>query len=311
MRNIIVKIFGFLLIASLFACEEDVNYKTEFVENESLFCIINGDSSFQTAVVMKSFEERDNTNNNHIKNVQIRLTGKEQTITLVDTIGDGINEPGSYYYSNNFKPIIGDELIINAQLPSGEELNSSVSVPSFNLLFFNLSSFVIPSSETTGNLSLTWTIKGPLGRYAYLPVLTIKYSVNKMGTEEVKNIEIPIAHAESDNKFVPIYPSVTKNSFQVFSQSAIDRAFLEIAGADTNKSDYRIISGNFELYIMEENLATYFASTQTFKNTFSIKVYEPIFSNVEGGLGVFGAYIKRGLPVQISSSYVSSFGYRN
>ena len=111
------------------------------------------------------------------------------------------------------------------------------------------------------------------------------------------------------NERIPIYPSVTENNFQSYSHSAVDFALRHISEGDTNKSNYKIIGGALHIYILEENLATYFASSETFKNTYTVKVFETIVSNIEGGKGVFGAYIRKTLPVKISNSYIRSLGY--
>ena len=102
---------------------------------------------------------------------------------------------------------------------------------------------------------------------------------------------------------------MTDKNYQVLSQKSIDIFFQKISEGDDAKNNYTILGGEVELFILEENLARYFASTETFKNSYSVKVYESIISNISGGKGVFGAYVKRTLPIRISPSYIRSFGY--
>ena len=70
------KLFIISIIAILLflGCEENINFQTEFEEDISLFCIINGDTSYHTVVIMRSFEYKELSQNNFVENAQVSLT---------------------------------------------------------------------------------------------------------------------------------------------------------------------------------------------------------------------------------------------
>ena len=141
-------------------------------------------------------------------------------------------------------------------------------------------------------------------------MFTIIYSVSNNGLEVEKKFEIPIDYLSKGDSLIPVYPTVSNKKSQVFNQEYIDRAFSNISAHEEDKYKFKILKGIFEVYVMEENLARYISSSNTFENSFSVKVYEPIVSNINGGLGVFGGYKKLTLPVDIFDGYIHSFGYR-
>ena len=64
-----------------------------------------------------------------------------------------------------------------------------------------------------------------------------------------------------------------------------------------------------ELYVFDRNLSGYYASVGKIGDSFSIRLDEIDFSNVEGGFGVFGSYISQKLAIAFDEEYINSFGY--
>jgi hypothetical protein len=304
-------IYLILYITAIFlvSCDDEITYNSEFEEEAVLYCIIDAEQEEQYAVVKKSFEDQSDTQNNYIRNAEVELSSSNQSVVLLSGEGDGINLPEHYYYTDNFKPSAGSNLSIKAILPNGKELSSELVLPQFSLFFFELDEVYIPLEESTSDYKVNWNIKYKSDDIAFLAVMYIDYTIISDGTEIPMRVEIPVDYESDNDKSVPLYSAVTNNTFQYFKQSAVHKTLQLLSEDDVSKANYRIIGGTVELYILEENLATYFGSTETFKNTYSVKLYETIVSNIEGGKGIFGAYIKKILPVNISKSYIRSLGY--
>ncbi|MCW8850324.1 MAG: hypothetical protein OQJ81_10140 [Melioribacteraceae bacterium] len=296
------------------SCEDEITYKAEFEEEPVLYCIIDAEQNEQYAIVKKSFDDNTAVKENYISDVQISLTTQYQSITLSENEGDGLLFPKNYYYTNSFQPASGNSLTLRALFPDNTEVNSTITLPQFSLFFFEVPSDApelnIPlEKEFASDFVLRWNIKTLSENLAFLTVLYIDYSKLVGGNEDTNRVEIPLEYVSEGDKLVPLYPTVTNNSFQVLNQKSIDIMLQNISEGDEAKNNYTILGGELQLFILEENLARYFASTETFKNSYSVKVYETIVSNINGGKGVFGAYVKRTLPVRISPSYIQSFGY--
>lgn len=305
LRNIIL----FCVILLLLACEDDVSYYSEFEEEAILYCIINVDSAAQEALIMKSYEQSDDPGSHYIQDAEISLSSQYNSVMLSPNYGDGITSPEYYYSTNDFKPVAGSELTINAILPDKRELKSTLSLPKFSLFYFDQTEFSIPLDQLSSNYIVSWNTNNLTEDIAFLSYLYIDYSVLTNEGEVKNRIEIPVEYQLDGNVQVPVYPTVTENHFQSYNHGALDYTLKQISEGDTNKSNYKIIGGALEIYILEENLATYYASAETFKESFTVKLFETIISNIEGGKGVFGAYIKKTLPLNISRSYIRYLGY--
>ncbi|MCB9219896.1 MAG: DUF4249 family protein [Ignavibacteriales bacterium] len=303
-------IFFTLIIFSFLACEDEINYQGEFEENYALFCVINADSSKQTAMVKKNFSDKGSEENNYVHNVIINLSSKNKSEQLKDTSLINNNEVTEIYYTDNFKPANGSKVEIRAEIPNGKILSSTIAVPYFTLFFFEESNLFIPDYDDPSRLFVGWSLHDGSDGLAFLTRLSINYTVNMNGVETKHILAVPVEYIiQNDNK-LPVYPQATRTAFQIYRQSIIDETLNEISAGDTSKSSYTIQSANFEVFIMEQNLANYSASIESFKNSFSVKVYEPVITNIDGGLGVFGAYVKRSMKINFEPSYVRSFGYK-
>jgi len=297
------------IIYSFIGCEENVVYKSGFNEIPALYCVINADSSNQYAMLTNNYSEKDEAGNNYIKDANIQITVNNESVEFKDSSTTKNNVETDFYYVNGFKPKLGSEIEIKAELTDGRSLSSSLAIPKFSLFVFEKSFVTIPSSQDPSRLYVGWTLRNSSDNLSFLTRLTINYSVNKNGIETKHDYPIPIEYVISNNNKLPVYPQAARTSFQVYPQSIISTAFSEISVGDTNKSSYTILNANFEVFIMEENLTNYSASIESFNNSYSVKVYEPQISNINGGLGVFGAYVKRSMDVFVEPEFIESFGY--
>ncbi|MEE9430144.1 MAG: DUF4249 family protein, partial [Melioribacteraceae bacterium] len=280
------------LIFSIFGCDDEVTFQAEYEEKEILYCVLNADSSNQYALLKTNFENKNSQQNHYIKNAKITLKQNKVTSELRDTSALNNNTETDFYYSKNFKPPLGSEIEITAELPNGKVLSAFLTVPNFSLFVFQQSLLTIPSSQDPTRLYIGWTLRNGNDNLAFLTRLIINYRINKNNIETEHSYTIPIEYIIKNDNTLPVHPQIGRSSFQVYSQQVIDRAFREISIGDTNKSAYTIVNANLEIFVLEENLTNYSASVEAFKNSYSVKVYEPQISNIEGGLGVFGAFIK-------------------
>lgn len=309
MMKKITNLIVLLTLVLTLSCEDSINYQSEFKEESILYCIINADEESHYAMLKKSYPDENTLDDNYIEDAEITLSSDDKLVSLMKNEGDGVVLPKQYYSTNNFKPSFGSTVTINAKLDDDTDLSSTIQLPDFSLFFFDRHLLEIPLTSYSESYILRWTLKNPVADYTFLTALFIEYSVLENNVEQLKKIEIPIEEVYQNGVYFPIYPQVTENTYQRLSQQNINSVLTKISEGDTNKSSYKILGGYLDLYIIEENLATYYSSSEAFRNAFSVKVYENDISNIKGGKGVFGAYIKKTLPLEISSSYIRSFGY--
>ncbi len=305
------KVFSYIAIVFLFfACDTEVNYRAPFTEKPILYCAINADSSTQFVMLKKSFYNNNSVGNNYIKDAKIQFITEREIVELSDTI---INNNGSevdLYYAKNFKPKLGENVKIKAELNDGRIITSSIVIPGLTKFYIDQIDLIIPPIVNPEYMDVSWTLRNQNENLSFLPCLTIHYKVTKNNSEEELTYEIPSEYITSENKKIPIYPLAGRVQYITYWQKTINTAFLEISKGDPDKSNYTIQYIDLEVYIMEDNLAGYSASIESFNRGYTVKIYEPLLSNIQGGVGVFGAYIKRGKRIPFDEDYITSFGYK-
>ncbi len=306
-KKIIIPVIILFIFVS---CDENIVYKAPFKQKPVLYCVINADSSVQFAMLQKSFNDKDNPGNNYIKDAEVRLTSNNQSENLIDTSVINGNKKIDLYVARNFKPELGSKIKIEAKLSNGQQVSSSITLPEFKSFLLDQSGLIVPPVIDPRILFISWTLRKASKNLYFLPRLTINYKVRTNKGEEFRTYEIPLEYIEAGKKEIPIYPHIIPGQSILYFQKNIETAFREISKGDSNKSFYTIQNLTFEVIIMEKHLAQYAASIQSFENSYSVKIYEPLVSNIKNGIGVFGGYAKRSEKVPLDTDFVLSFGYK-
>ena len=89
----------------------------------------------------------------------------------------------------------------------------------------------------------------------------------------------------------------------------IDRLMKSISEGDDDKQNYTILTMILDVHVYDINLSNYFVTTSQVLDDFSVQLDEVEFSNVEGGLGIFGSFITKKYVLKFDREYVGSFGY--
>ncbi len=83
---------------------------------------------------------------------------------------------------------------------------------------------------------------------------------------------------------------------------------LQVSNGD-DKSNYKFLYIDLELLIFDQFLAGYISTTNGFLDNLSIRLDEPNYTNISGGLGIFGAYQYNDFQITLSNDYLSNLGY--
>jgi hypothetical protein len=304
------KIILLLTTLAFFSCNEEINYRTPFEEKPILYCVLNADNNTQYVMLKKSYFERMDEKKNFISDAKVQFIRNNETIELRDTIILIEGNEISMYYTKDFSPNLGEKVKVKAILNSGKVIASQIVVPEFTKFYIDQLNLIIPPTIRPEFMYTSWTLRNANDNLSYLPRLTIHYKVRKNDIETEHIYEIPDEYVIKGNTRIPIYPLTTQNQYYTYWQKTMNTAFMEISRGDENKSDYTIQYVNLKVYIMEKNLAAYSASIESFNRGYTVKVYETTISNIDGGLGVFGAYVKRGKRILLDEDFVTSFGYK-
>jgi len=326
------RIFFTIIIALIslfnFSCEENFSPKETFKERNILYCIIEVDQrllNFYPQVFITKIYDIDGFYPPTDHGLPPSVTGAEVSIKLnndvfkfeQDTLKQNSEDPNApqIYYSliskNGIpaKPL--NELAITAKLPDNTVLTAKTKIPKlleFSYSYeFNAGIHTMMDRWQWGNAwTLYWdVIEGNL----YLPRLTLNYSIIKDSVETYKSFVIPNKYLKSGNKYVANFPGFLRTGELSYDYAAIDSAMANISAGDSSKSSYNIINIVLDILEYDVSLSNYFTSINGYMDNLSIRLDESVYTNVDGGIGLFATYIKHKTVYQVAKGYVLKFGY--
>lgn len=326
MKKLTFILLTFILSFLVVSCEENFSPKTEFTERYVVGCIVSSVAgsinSTIEAWVSKTYNidginPSKNTIDPTISNAKIKLfIGESEYILAVDTVKrtdtSKYKTPEIKYITSVVNPIPNVKLKILVNIDSSKTLSSETKLPlaqSFEYSYpFNHG---ITTNLERWKWGKSWIIYWTKAEnHLYFPNLSISYSKLIDSNETFFTFNIPIEIKNTDGKEEPIYINYTYNSSIGYDYDAIDYAMRKISEGDSAKSNYLIYGINFSLTEFDQNLSNYYASTNGYLDNFSIKIDESVFSNINGGLGIFGSYFTNKSMFLADYNYARSFGYK-
>jgi hypothetical protein len=313
------RLFILLSLVSIilsYSCEDSLNPYGEFKEKYVLNCVMRADTNFQVSYLTKNYVTPDfnpysNTNDPTIKNAVIKIWNGEDDVailrdsTITRQAGDNYKTPYSVYYTNNFQPKPNSKVEIEALLPNGKRLSSSSSVPSpvtFNVIKTDT---LIPTPGQNF-VRFVWNTnrKDPV----FVARLGIYYFKNN--SRQTRYIyTIPLSYVNIDGKLTP----VNSKPFSTLSYSVdlqtVNTAMKLLSEEVEDKSKIQILVCGIELLSLDDNLSIYYNATARSSDLFSVKLDETDYSNIQGGFGIFGIYIRNFCVIRFSKDYIRSYGF--
>ena len=323
-------LFSILVVALIsISCEDSLSPKTPFNEEYALFCIVSADTSIQTASISHSYQVEgyngsENKTDPALQGARVKITVNDNTIyyfseteaTRLDT--SRYKTSFKYYSLANYRPVDNDRVEIQAVLSNGKVLKSSSMVPPKSNLYFSTSTMVYdpydPSSTGEGSRGIKFGWNFLNSQYVstinyFAPRLELVYHTTDNPTKKMR-IRVPYHYFNKGDYWVPVYPKVSTATEVIFFGESVERSLNLISEGDANKSRYVIEEAQFTLLFMDRNVAAYIASESTFNDEFSMRIDAADFTNIQGGLGMFGVYTSKKVALRISKYYIKTFGYQ-
>jgi len=305
----------------LLSCSDQVNPKTDLENVYSLNCIMRGDTTSQIATVTHSYEisgfdPASNTTNPFIAGARIKVYYNDSVFVFRDTTAirtdiSRYTTPIHYYYVNKLYPKSGDSIKIVATLPNGKVLSAATKTYQTSSVFFtNQQDQYTSIYSYTIYLKFGWVSvlsTADIASAFFAPDLLIYYHKNDDPAKKRLIKKVPWLYSETAG---PVYPPIQNSIFDIaYDMSTVNRAMSEIAGSDPDKGNYIIEGASFRILVMDQNLATYYNAQKTYMDEFSVRINQPDFTNIKGGLGIFGSFTVRLMVVPVATDYIQSFGY--
>ena len=322
-----MRIFNLTLLLTFFiavftSCEEDVMIKGEFRHKYILNSVVDGNDSTQIVSILENFnvdgiDPSVYTGDNFIGGADVRMWYRDTIYILKDTIITGNDVRGNsvvmnLYYTDVFKPDYGERIDIEALLPDGRRLNSHTTVP--ERVTFPLSSVPIddPTRLLPGAYSSRFNIfwNSTNQDQFYRTKFKIIYDKYYAYDDTRRSYEVPMDYVERNGAEIPVSARVTQDMGGYFNMNALDRAMQKLSEGHPVKSDFRIFYLTVEVTILDQFMAAYYSSVGNLEDEYSISLDKTDYTNVDGGLGIFGSLIKQNFTIYFEPEYIRGFGYQ-
>jgi hypothetical protein len=206
------------------------------------------------------------------------------------------------------------ETILTVDLPDGRRLTARTRAPfreeptTFPVLFgLGMST---PSNDYIYGTSwiFDWS-SAPGDQHLFFPLLYLMYERWEDTGYVAYSREVPVKMVNKGGKMVPEHPGVITTSKVDFAFSAMDATMAAISEGDPQKSRYRILRFRWQFTEYDFPLSRYYSSVNGYMDAYSVRLDETVFSNISGGIGVFGSAFGYSVDYAIDPRYAEEFGY--
>ncbi len=324
-RRIFHMIVGCLCLIAL-GCEEVFNPKMPFESKPVLYCIVSGSiygPGAQEAILMRTydvggFDPNRNRVDPTVHGARVWLTLGSNDYPMVETVlgSSELNRygtPQAVYHARRVPIVSGSRLTITAEYPTGERLRAETTVPRF--LYFD-QSYRFPSGLTTTlnrlNTGKAWTLSWVApDDHLFQPELSLQYYVQVDSlTRQYGSIEIPLRFVQDGGSVIPVYPAdYTYEHSCSYEFGSFDWAMAKISEGDPDKGRYTVLGLTFSVVAYDGHLSRYYSSVHGSLDEFSVRVDETTYTNLNGGIGIFGSLMDSFFQYDVDRLYIQSFGY--
>jgi len=305
-------IYLFIIVLCFISCDKSVDTSAEFRERYVLTSIIDCNKDNQYAFVTRTYDNSvtgldPETESVFIHGADVKLWYDYQVFKLKDTILTDNDLKEKKRYTVSGLNLDGDKFIeIEALLPNNLLLSSITKIPPISEIKIEETNADNISNASSEILNIRWN---NIGNYIYEPKLVINYYSHSDSNSNIQERIIPLDVIVEQLETILVFPQPSNNSNINFEKRAVDYIMRDLSKNDPVKSNFVIIGLELQLRVYDENLTAYYSSTNQFLDQFSISLDSKLYSNIDGGLGIFGSFITKNLSIELDEKYITLFGY--
>lgn len=280
------------------ACEEPFTPKGPFLDRTVVFSLLSARSDTAFVRVYRTYYpphddpyevdwETPDTS------AQVVISDGTRSIALNDTVltrADNSTVHSYLAYPFHIEP--GATYTLNVTTSGHEEVSSSTIVPGEgSVLIQNPAALSDLQKYLQDDIWMEVTLS--LQAAGYIPRLTVEFQVVSTGAVLEREVPLVLRTPDDENKN-PVYPDIMR------TETAPKGPFVITYSLHAYAYTLRKIKEDFgEVYFRrahcslvqtDQALYLYYNIANGFRDSYSIRMDHPDYSNIEGGLGVFGSF---------------------
>ena len=292
----------------LVACNDEFQPVAGYSDRLAVVSILSNQSDTQYVRVNTTYNAygQDDANPDHpVVNASVYLTDGTKLYAFRDTVIRSWSDSGSVMLKTFIAPgaklTLGKTYSLVVSSPGLGTVTASTAVPGAGLISTtdDLKLKEPFLYDNTTEMVFIAQMTGQTKGYIVRLYLDYELAVPGVGWNPVR-MEIPTSLLEYTDieNYLGIYPSIAvKRSSGVSTERVIFHIDVYKKLIKGLRSRYKPGDINFktftmEMYQYEENLYKYYSIATGFRDQFSIRTDLPNYSNISGGVGLFGAYTK-------------------
>jgi len=275
-------------------CDVPFSPKGEYSEKIVVYSVLDASKGTQFARVYLTYNVSgvnplENTTDTQVPGATVTVYDPAKnayvyrdTLLQRDTT-DRYSSEVAAYYTNLLTPVSGKQYQLVINVPELGVVTSQVTVPDPFIIYVDLSDSLLCDC-------IKVSLYGGAGAKGQLTRFFVEVAVvDNAGNTTVVRQEVPssVSMAE-DGTIVPIYPQPDRAGGIEFQHAALSYIYRNIQ-AQYPGSSLEVRKYVFITYSLESNLYDYYYIVRGFGDPFSVRMDLPDFSNIDNGLGVFGA----------------------
>lgn len=306
-------IVGMILFSILIlSCEDSFNPYSEFRQKYGVACILRSDTTFQFATILRNYMADENSSKPRLlfeENADVRIWYQDSVYRLKDTsiVSSNGTDTIRSYVTKKFSIDYNKNIEIEILLSDGKRLKAVSQTPA-QITFKNTSEVLIPPINKDF-VQINWNPAGEDNFYQAR--LQIKCEIIENGLNKIFYKTLPKSTAVVNGVITPIYPKASKNPNVVYELSAIEWYLQHLADSLEQTSAVSIHQMlNVEIMTFDKEVSRYLSVSSSSIDNLSIRFDEGEYTNIKGGLGIFGSKIKTNYTrLKLLESYITSFGF--
>ena len=310
-----------ILLILCFGCDQSFNPKADMQRQLVVFSVLSNDRDLQFVRVatyydVSGFDPSENKTDAALKDAKVSVAGSTGILAFRDTVllrldSDRYTMPINAFVATSFRAEPGKRYDLLVACEGRSTATASATLPDRPIISIYPGELVLqsPSSfDPRSRFSLRTTLS-PFAKGS-LCQLFIDYQVFQDAGWKDGRVEVPFEiNADSLGIWVATYPKLTRVignatgvSFKVWTYTRmLQKIYEKFEG-----KKLVITRAILRVFQCEQGYYDYFNIVNGFKDAVSIRVDEPEYTNINGGVGVFGAYTVDSLVYPLPSDWRTS-----